>query len=347
MPLVSPCAAAESIVGDSAAVRGLRSLIMVAAPTRLAVLIQGPTGAGKELVAAALHAASGRRGRFVPFNVCAIGDSMFEDALFGHVRGAFTGALSDAPGFLLEADGGTAFFDEVSGLQPVLQAKLLRAIETGEFRPIGGRRDTRSDFRVVTATNERLDVLIAERRFRADLAHRIGGVIISVPPLAERLEDIPMLVRHFLDRGGAAHVTVTPTAIERLCAHDWPGNVRELKQTVEWAAALGGTELAGDAVNSALAQRSHVAPPSSNGLAIERQMLRQTLERHQWNTQTAARELRIHRATLYRRMKRLQLVVPSENRVRMRDGNSQAFASVRVVARDGRESAAGIVAVKR
>src|SRR3712207_954230 len=137
------CAIARTIIGESTAVRRLRALIEVAAPTRLAVLIQGPTGAGKELVAAALHAASGRRGRFVPFNVCAIGETMFEDALFGHVRGAYTGALSDAPGFLLEADGGTAFLDEVSGLQPVLQAKLLRAIETGEFRPIGAKRDAK------------------------------------------------------------------------------------------------------------------------------------------------------------------------------------------------------------
>jgi two-component system NtrC family response regulator len=306
---------AESIVGESAAVRRLRTLIAVAAPTQLPVLVQGPTGAGKELVAAALHAASGRRGRFVPFNVCAIGDSMFEDALFGHVRGAYTGAFTDAPGFLREADGGTVFLDEVSGLQPMLQVKLLRAIETGEFRPIGAKHDVHSEFRVVTATNERLEQLIAEHRFRVDLAHRIGGVVIDVPPLAERLEDIPLLVRHFLDRAGAAHVSVTPEALARLCAHDWPGNVRELKKTVEWAAALIGEELAPEAVDCALAQWSHAAP-ANDSIAVERQLLRHTLERHHWNTLSAARELGVHRATLYRRMKRLRLAVPPETSAR-------------------------------
>ena len=306
------CPITRTIVGESTAVRRLRALIAVAAPTRLAVLIQGPTGAGKELVASALHAASGRRGRFVPFNVCAIGDSMFEDALFGHVRGAYTGAWSETPGFLLEADGGTAFFDEISGLQPMLQAKLLRAIETGEFRPIGAKRDAKSDFRVIAATNERLNVLIGERRFRSDLAHRIGGVIINVPSLAERVEDIPFLVRHFLDRADAAHVIVTPAALARLAAYHWPGNVRELKQTVEWAAALCEAELSEATVQAALAQRAHgIVVVSDEDLCVEGRALRQTLERHSWNTDAAARELGVHRATLYRRMKRLRLTTPS------------------------------------
>ena len=131
----------QTIVGQSEPIRRLRAMIETVARTRLAVLIQGPTGAGKELVAAALHSESGRTGAFVPFNVCAISESMFEDALFGHVRGAFTGAHGDVPGFLREAHGGTVFLDEVSGLAPAMQAKLLRAIETGVFRPVGAKRD--------------------------------------------------------------------------------------------------------------------------------------------------------------------------------------------------------------
>jgi DNA-binding NtrC family response regulator len=128
--------ALDAIIGNSPAIAGLRELIRTVAPTRLSILIEGQTGSGKELVAAAIHEESGRRGSFVPFNVCAIGDSMFEDALFGHVRGAFTGAAYDTLGFFREANGGTVFLDELSGLQPLLQAKLLRAIETGEFRPV-------------------------------------------------------------------------------------------------------------------------------------------------------------------------------------------------------------------
>jgi len=164
------------------------------------------------------------------FNVCAISDAMFEDALFGHVRGAFTGAVSDSPGLLRKADQGTAFFDEISVLAAGMQVKLLRAIETGAFRAVGGCRDARSDFRVV-ATNEPLDALVATGRFRAELAHRIGGIVIHLPSLAERAEDVPVLVRHFLRTGNG--VGVHDSALRLLEEHPWPGNVRELRQVVE------------------------------------------------------------------------------------------------------------------
>src|SRR6185436_15443756 len=188
----------SSLLGESPVMCRVRALIAMVAPTRLPVLVHGATGTGKEIVAAAIHAESGRRGAFVAFNVCAIGDSMFEDALFGHVRGAYTGAVQDAQGFLREANSGTAFFDEISGLALPLQAKLLRAIELGVFRPIGARHDATSDFRVVAATNEHIHDLVANGRFRADLAHRLGGVVIDLPPLAERVEDIGLLARHFV-----------------------------------------------------------------------------------------------------------------------------------------------------
>jgi DNA-binding NtrC family response regulator len=318
-----PDAIARTIIGKSAAIRRLRELIALAAPSRLPVLVQGPTGAGKELVAAALHAASGRRGPLVPFNVCAISESVFEDALFGHVRGAYTGAVNDTPGLLREAHGGTVFLDEISGLALPLQAKLLRAIETRSFRPVGGPRDVQSDFRVVAATNERLDLLVAERRFRADLAHRLGAVVINVPPLTERLEDVPLLVRHFLDRAGYSHSSVTRDALARLQAHDWPGNVRELQHAVEWGAALCAPVLGTEAVDAVLAQRAVPATTMTAPVvpSIERRALEQLLERHRWNTQTAARELGIHRATLYRRMKRLRVTVPADVFLRGFDGD--------------------------
>ena len=303
-------------MGDSPAIQQLRVLIATAAPTRLPVLVEGPTGSGKELVAEALHQASGRRGRLVAFNVCAIGDALFEDALFGHVRGAFTGAASDSVGFLREADAGTVFLDEISGLPWPLQAKLLRALETGEFRPVGAARDARSDFRCVAATNERLDVLVAERRFRADLAHRIGAVVLQVPSLAERTEDMPQLVRHFLDCAGAAHLSVSPDALVALQEHDWPGNVRELKQVVEWSAALTdthhGATLTAESVHAALGHRTRASANPAEKPLVARRLLQLTLEHHGWNTATAASALGIHRATLYRRMKRFRLSAPGQ-----------------------------------
>jgi DNA-binding NtrC family response regulator len=307
-PTTTYHAVTETIVGDSEPIRRLRAMIEAVGRTGLAVLIQGPTGSGKELVAAAIHAQSGRRGGFVPFNVCAISESMFEDAIFGHVRGAFTGALNDMPGFLLEADRGTVFLDEVSGLAPALQAKLLRAIETGVFRPVGAKRDTRSDFRVVAATNERLERLVESGVFRADFAHRVGAVTVEVPPLLDRLDDIPLLVRHFLERVGSGHVQVGPDAIRALAGHDWPGNVRELKHVIEWAAAFSNGHLAAKTVHSALAQRLQLRSGSHvDADAIERQLLRAALDQHAWNTELAARQIGVHRATLYRRMKRVGL----------------------------------------
>jgi DNA-binding NtrC family response regulator len=305
---------AELLVGESIPMRKLRALVLAAAPTSLSVLVHGPTGSGKELVAAALHAASGRRGRLVAFNVCAIGDAMFEDALFGHARGAFTGALGDTQGFLREADGGTAFLDEISGLPLALQAKLLRAIETGEFRPVGAKHDVRSDFRVVAATNERLDELVAQHRFRADLSHRIGAIVVHVPPLCERTEDLPLLATTFLRRMGLAHLPISTGALDRLRTHVWPGNVRELKQIVEWAATLATRCIDDEIVATALAHRA--SGPELDDRVLERKLLRDALESVQWDTRLAARELGIHRATLYRRMKRLQITVPALRSVR-------------------------------
>ncbi|MGH7679624.1 MAG: sigma 54-interacting transcriptional regulator [Gemmatimonadaceae bacterium] len=298
----------HAMVGESEPMRRLKALIETVAPTRLPVLIYGPTGSGKELVASAIHALSRRRGAFVPFNVCAISETMFEDALFGHVRGAFTGAMNDVPGFLREADGGTVFLDEVSGLPPVLQAKLLRAIETGVFRPVGAKRDVQSDFRVVAATNESLEGLVGQGRFRADFAHRIGAVTVSVPTLAERREDIPLLVRHFLAGIGSGHVKVADAAIDVLAEHHWPGNVRELKHVVEWSAAFSNGHLSADTLRAAVAQRTSVSPYGIGADALERNELRAILERLNWNADLVAEQLGVHRSTLYRRMRRLGLM---------------------------------------
>lgn len=306
------------MIGDSPAMRSLRALIKRAAPLDLPVLIQGPTGAGKELVAQALHAASGRPGRCVAVNICAIPDAMFEATLFGHVRGAFTGATADARGYFEEADGGTLFLDEIGGLALPLQAKLLRVIETGEFRPIGARADKRSTFRTVAATNEPIDVLVTGGHFRRDLAHRLAGIVINVPPLRERLEDIPALAQHFICAAGADRkpAKLTAGAIQALQSYDWPGNVRELRHVIQRALALReGTELRKRDIVIAL-HGGGISERPMNGQAMEqgsksvRHRLLMTLEECAWDTAQAAARLGVHRATVYRQMHRYGIAKP-------------------------------------
>lgn len=299
------------LVGESRPMRRLRELVATVAPTRLAVLIEGQTGTGKELVASLVHRQSGRSGAFVAFNVCALGESMFEDSLFGHVKGAYTGAIAEARGFLREADGGTAFFDEISGLQLALQAKLLRAVETGVFRPIGASRDVRSDFRVVSATNEHLGELVASGRFRADLKHRISGVVIAVPTLAERADDIPDLVRHFAHRAKGGSIEIETDAMAVLVNSSWPGNVRELKQVVDVACAFSHRRLDMRALDMALTNRATQALPSDD--RTERRALVAMLQDMAWDVDRVAAHLGTHRATIYRRMKRHGVEMPKDS----------------------------------
>jgi DNA-binding NtrC family response regulator len=293
--------ALDRIIGDSAAIRELRALIARVAPLQLPVLIEGPTGSGKELVAEALHALSGRRGRFVALNVCALPDTMFEAALFGHVRGAFTGALADSPGYFAEADGGTLFLDEIGGLDSSLQPKLLRAIETGCYRSVGARVDRRSELRVVAASNQPIHELVGAGRFRADLAHRLSGVILTVRPLHERLEDIPALVRHF---AAGVDLVITEAAMRQLQGHDWPGNVRELRNVIERAIAFADSATI-HSTDIVAAMQRHTRAMRATPSDLERKQLLDALEASAWDTVSAAARLEVHRATVYRRMQRL------------------------------------------
>lgn len=304
--------ATSEIIGSAPSINHLRQLIDRVAPTSLPVLIQGPTGAGKELVARALHNASGRTGAFVAFNVCAIAETMFEDTLFGHVRGAFTGAVASQPGLLAEAHRGTVFLDEISGLSLQAQAKLLRAIETREFRPLGARQNRHSAFRVVAATNECLVELEREGRFRADLRHRLGGVVLRVPPLRERRDDLPRLVEHFASGfAPAAEVVLTADGLRVLQQYDWPGNVRELKHVVETVIALTDPPLLTARALLPLLGGGSRADVVCAG-HTERLRLTEVLEQHAWDTARAAEHLQVHRVTVYRRMQRLGIPLPSE-----------------------------------
>lgn len=290
------------LVGDSRAIREVRREIIRFGPTKLPILIQGPTGSGKELAARAIHGVSRRDGALVAFNVCALGDGMFEDALFGHVRGAFTGAARDAPGYLAEANGGTVFLDEISGLSMASQAKLLRALETGVFRPIGASRDRMSDFRLLSASNENLARRTRERTFRSDLWHRIGGHVLILPSLNDRREDVPVLVRHFIG-GSCPDQRMSVAALDRLQEHSWEGSVRELRHVIERLLIVAdGDEICVKDVEAAL---SRVAQVESDMHVALRARLVDALEQSRGDTALAAERLGIHRATMYRWIRRV------------------------------------------
>lgn len=307
-PAAHPGDMAELLIGETPVMQQLRALIARVAPSSLPVLIQGPTGAGKELVAAALHRWSGRAGSLVALNVCALGETMFEDALFGHVRGAFTGAMRDAPGYLLEADRGTVFLDEIGGLPLGAQVRLLRAVETRQFRPIGATHDRSSEFRLVAASNERLEDLVGDGRFRADLAFRLRGVVIEVPPLSARRADIPLLARRFLESAAPGiGLELGCDALGELMAQGWEGNVRELKHAVERAVLNStGRRVTRTDVRQALdggLDARRVLPVEE----FARRRLEELLVAHGRDTAKVAAALGVHRGTVYRQMKRLGL----------------------------------------
>ncbi|MCI0587303.1 MAG: sigma-54 dependent transcriptional regulator [Planctomycetes bacterium] len=286
------------LVGNSRPMLELLRLVEAVAPTDARVLIRGESGTGKELVAHAIHERSRRAGRpFVRVNCAAVPASLFESELFGHRRGAFTGAEEDRAGRFAEANGGTLGLDEVGTLPLEAQAKLLRAIETGEYQPVGDARARRADVRVIAVTNEDLPRRAKEGTFREDLLFRLNVFPIAVPPLRERKEDIPALAEHFLQllgrRGGIARKRLTPAALEVLSRYDWPGNVRELRNTLERAAILeAGEEIPAEALAAILegglaggpASPASASPPSSGDLRLrartnelERALLREAL----------------------------------------------------------------------
>lgn len=299
------------LIGTSRPMQQLRSFVARAAKSRLPVLIEGPTGAGKELVARALHLGSGRSGELIAFNVCAVAETVFEDALFGHVKGAFTGAMRDTPGYLAEANGGTLFLDEINGLPLTAQAKLLRAVETGVFRPVGAQRDRCSDFRLVAATNDDLAAAVAVGAFRRDLLYRLSGLTISVPPLSARLDDIPDLVQHFLNIDATGRpLCIQPEAVHRLRQHSWPGNVRELKHVADRLLVLCETSLVTAHDVSAAIGGGEVAIELSTTRQFERERLMESLAKNDWNTARVAEQTGVNRTTIYRRMLRLGITPP-------------------------------------
>jgi len=234
------------LVGSSPAIAEVRRLIAAVAPSGATVLIQGESGVGKELVARAVHEQSPRAGKmFVAVDCCTLQEKLFESELFGHEKGAFTGADRQKAGLIEAAQGGTLFLDEIGEIEPPLQAKLLRVLETGQYRRLGGVKDLQADVRIVAATNRDLARLSKEGRFRTDLYYRLSAFTLPVPPLRERLQDVPDLVEHFLSRRGfnrQIEKRIHPDALQRLMNYNYPGNVRELRNMVERAVILSGEE---------------------------------------------------------------------------------------------------------
>jgi two-component system response regulator GlrR len=301
------------------------------------VFIQGPTGAGKELVARAVHDLSGRHGDYVAVNMAAFNRGTMESQFFGHVKGAFTGAVSDLAGIFAQAHHGTLLLDEINSCPWDFQAKLLRVIEEGCVRAVGGRNDRDYDFRIIAASNATLEPSMRHHHLRDDLLHRLSGARIMVPALVDHLEDVPLLAAHFAkhaNRGLSQPVQLRSDAIDALMAHDWPGNVRELKHLVQQLVVFSESPWVGA---SEVVAAIRMAEPSwaSPAEDAERVLLREVLRRHNGNVHAAAAELQIDRSTLYRRCQRAQIRPSVFKAERTNSVEVVAHADMNPVARHG------------
>ena len=312
------------IVGNSLPIRRVLERVEKVAATDARILISGENGTGKELVARAIHRLSSRSDNvFIEVNCAAIPSELIESELFGHLRGSFTGAFADRTGKFEQANGGTLFLDEIGDMSRDAQAKVLRVLEQGVLTRIGGSEAVEVDVRVLSATNKNLEQEIEDGRFREDLFYRLNVVPISVPPLRERQEDIPMLVTHFSEgmaaREGSAARVFSDAAMERLKTLTWPGNVRELRNTVERLLILSdGSKITSDDVDSLTISRARSVDPGRELLALdnfsafkeeaERAYIVGKLRANDWNVAETARRIEMPRSNLYKKIERYGLV---------------------------------------
>lgn len=305
----------DPMVGASQAMVGLKQLIARAAPSDANILILGETGTGKELVARAIHSNSPRASSpFVALDCSTLNETVVESELFGHVKGAFTGAHASSSGLIASADKGTLFLDEVGELPPTLQPKLLRVLQQREVRPVGGTKSRLVDVRIVAATNRDLEQEVAGGRFRRDLFYRLGVVAMHVPPLRERREDIAPLIQYFLGRYGsrtAPEKSVSPQALELLETYAWPGNVRELENVIQRALALSLDDTitpedlpGGIRALASKAVESPALPSPASMIEVEKNAIDNALRMSGNNRRKAAEVLGIGEATLYRKIKK-------------------------------------------
>jgi DNA-binding NtrC family response regulator len=322
----------DGLVGNSRVMRDLLQLLETVAATTSTVLITGETGTGKELAARAIHHNSPRRAnRFVAINCSAIPETLLEAELFGHVRGAFTGAVGTRQGRLEQAHKGTLFLDEIGTMSPALQAKLLRVLQEREFERVGDSHTIKIDVRVIAATHSDLTKMVADGSFREDLFYRLNVIPVQLPPLRDRREDIPLLVQHFLQKlageAGRGAVTISQDALRRLMAYQWPGNIRQLENACERALAFSQGRSQIDVPDLTPDIQNEAAPADSSDVwfpddgldferyieAVELSLIRRSLERTQGNKRQAAKLLHLKRTTLIEKLKRLQPhVAPSK-----------------------------------
>jgi transcriptional regulator with PAS, ATPase and Fis domain len=311
-----------SLIGDHPLIEKIGHLVRRVAPTDATVLIMGESGTGKELIARALHNESSRADRpFIPVNCGAIPAELLESEMFGHERGAFTGAVGQRAGMFQLANGGTIFLDEIAEMSPHLQVKLLRVLQDREIRPVGGDRSHKVDLRVVAATNKDLAAEVEAGRFREDLYYRLQVIPIVMPPLRERRSDVPLLVRHFLDKHNRKRagrpVVITDEAMVHLWEYDWPGNVRELENLIERLVILSEDGVIGlgalpPAIRSLISEKKIPRPTlGEHGLDLntaveefENRLIEEALRRTKGNKQAAARLLGLKRTTLVAKLRR-------------------------------------------
>jgi DNA-binding NtrC family response regulator len=302
----------DEIVGESPQIKKILEMIDTVAKTDATVMIRGESGTGKELVAQAIHGKSNRRYfPIISINCGAFPEGLLESELFGHEKGAFTGAQYKRKGKLEMANGGTLFFDEIGNITMKMQMDLLRVIETKQFTPLGSNKVVNVDFRIIAATNSDLEKKVAEKDFREDLYYRLNVFSIQIPPLRERTADIALIARHFLEkyaRSMSKDVTdISPEALKMLIQYNWPGNIRELRNTIERALVVVGDkdQIEPDDLN--LLFLSKGSPPGDSLEEIEKVHVQRILEQSDWNISRSAEILKIDRVTLYNKIKKYGL----------------------------------------
>ncbi len=309
---VRDCYKFGNIIGKSQVMQEIYTLIADAARADANVIIYGESGTGKELIARTIHDQSGRRDHvFVPVNCGAIPDALFESEFFGYRKGAFTGADTNKPGFFEYADGGTLFLDEVGELPPAMQVKLLRAIENGEYTPVGDTKARTTDVRIISATNSKPGDFRGKQGIREDFLYRIHVIPIHLPRLKERKEDILLLAEHFMKSGSTENIqTLPPRMLRFLHSHDWPGNVRELRNTLERYLALGSLDLITIPSSDADGENADEGDISLNKALklFEKKFISNALSCHQGHRARTAKQLEINERTLYRKMQQHGLV---------------------------------------
>ncbi len=310
----------EDIISKSKKIRHILDILPTIAVNESSVLITGETGTGKELFARALHNLSERsRKPFIAINCGGFPETLIESELFGYEAGAFTGATKAKPGRFALAEGGTLFLDEIGDLPPLLQVKLLRVLQEKTYEPLGSIRSLKADVRIIAATHRNIEAMVAEETFRQDLYYRINVIKLEIPPLRERMEDVPLLIKHFIGRFPSILDKdisgISPDALNILMSYDYPGNVRELENIIEHGCVLcPGSLIRAKDLPDWLRPPSNDVSAASSLEEVEKQFIISVLTKNNWNRLAAARELKIHKTTLFRKIKKLRIYPPDQDK---------------------------------